>query len=55
MRCYDVNFKNLPTFQKPVYNSGKNDLIIYLSDIHIGAYVNEEGVYENEYSKRNNL
>ena len=47
----DVNFKNLPTFQKPVYNSGKNDLVIYLSDMHIGAYVNEEGVYENEYSK----
>jgi len=26
-----------------------NDVIIYLSDIHIGAEVNNEGVYDNDY------
>lgn len=29
----------------------KNNLVLYLSDIHVGAYVNKEGVYDNEYSK----
>ena len=41
----------------PAYSVSKDkckdakSLNIYLSDMHIGAYVNDEGVYDNNYSK----
>ena len=38
--------------EKPNVVSGGKDIIIYLSDIHIGAYVSTEGVYDNSYDEQ---
>ncbi len=32
--------------------NGKRSIIIYLSDMHIGAYVSQEGVYDNQYDEK---
>jgi hypothetical protein len=41
-------------FPQPVINpeKQKQNLIFYLSDIHTGAFVNNEGVYDNVYSEK---
>ena len=32
--------------------NGKRSVIVYLSDMHIGAYVSKEGVYDNQYDEQ---
>lgn len=41
----------IPLFAFKNIESPKNNLVLYLSDMHIGAYVNHEGVYDNSYSR----
>ena len=31
--------------------NGKKSIVVYLSDLHIGAYVSKEGVYDNTYNE----
>lgn len=47
----DLEFN--PVVFKPIYNPKlKSTLIVYLADMHIGAYNSEEGVYDNPYDEK---
>lgn len=46
-----IQFNKLPIFKvKPPKDKGV-DIVLYVSDVHIGAEVNNEGVYTNVYSE----
>lgn len=38
-------------YQKTIYSKYKKTLIVYLSDMHIGAHNSSEGVYDNPYNE----
>lgn len=44
----DINKDKFNTIK---LDSSNETIIVYLSDIHIGAYVSEEGVYDNKYDE----
>lgn len=48
---YNIDLAKLPKYQ-PTPNSGSDrNLIIWLSDMHIGASVSGHSIYENEYNE----
>jgi hypothetical protein len=48
---YIVEESDKEIFDTVKLDSSNNTLLIYLSDMHIGAYVSNEGVYDNEYDE----
>lgn len=47
----ELNFSDLPKFQPVTINPDNKTLIIWLSDIHIGASVSNYSIYSNNYSE----